>query len=184
MANVTGSWQHYSGFILSKRAPPQGWNKKPRYVILWNGKMTEKQAREFRPRCKLNVHNSLECFDPSSRKGCAARLRVGQGRCHASAGRVRPEGVPAEPGHPHSYARFEWTPRVRANFLFPQLLPSRTPPSPSCPPLNISSCLWLFHFSPSLDPKSSPLGYSDGLSSCSLMLLSHCFHALVMFTSE
>jgi len=27
-------WQHYLGFILSKRAPPQGWNKKPWYVIL------------------------------------------------------------------------------------------------------------------------------------------------------
>lgn len=45
MANVTGFWQHYLGFILSKRAPPQGWNKKPWYVILWNGKMTEEQAQ-------------------------------------------------------------------------------------------------------------------------------------------
>lgn len=96
MANVTGSWQHYLGFILSKRAPPQGWNKKPWYVILWNGKMTERQAQEFILRCKLNVHNSLGGFDPSSLKGRAAKVRVGLAgviwvqtgkdrRCHSTA---------------------------------------------------------------------------------------------------
>lgn len=45
MANVTGFWQHYLRIYSLQRAPPQGWNKKPWYVILWNGKMTEEQAQ-------------------------------------------------------------------------------------------------------------------------------------------
>lgn len=37
MANVTGSWQHYFGFILSERVPPQGWDKKALvcYSLKW-----------------------------------------------------------------------------------------------------------------------------------------------------
>lgn len=45
MANVTGSWQHYFGFLLSERVPPQRRDKKPWDAILWNGKMTERQPR-------------------------------------------------------------------------------------------------------------------------------------------
>lgn len=43
MANVTGSWQHDFRFILSERVPLQGWDKKPWYAILWNGKIIERQ---------------------------------------------------------------------------------------------------------------------------------------------
>ena len=62
MANVTGFWQHYLGFILSKRAPPQGWNKKPWYVILWNGKMTDEQAQGIQAQMWIKCASFLSAF--------------------------------------------------------------------------------------------------------------------------
>lgn len=91
------TWDLFS----QKRAPPQGWNKKPWYVILWNGKMTEEWAWEFRSRCKLNVHNSSRHLHPSPLKGCAAKL-VDQGRSNGGGGGGRTGGISAEPGCSHT----------------------------------------------------------------------------------
>lgn len=56
-ANVTGSWQHYLGIILSKRATPQcRLFIKPWYVIFWNGKMREKSMHRNSEADKNQMH--------------------------------------------------------------------------------------------------------------------------------
>lgn len=117
------------------------------------------------------------------------RLSVDQGRRCWGAGRVRTEGVLAEPGCPRSHPSFKWTSEVGINFVLPLLLLSYT--------LRLSiwllpAHLWLSRspsdystFLPFLTPNQAPwVTLMAGLSSSSLILVSHCFHTLSVFTSE
>ena len=62
MANVTGFWQHYLGFILSKGHHHRAGIKSPGMLFFEMAKWQTSRHREFRPRCELNVHHSSRHF--------------------------------------------------------------------------------------------------------------------------